>query len=99
MILPRNLDKIILLCIKEMYLNCIEPLDLSDKTFIEVIDVINQLSRNTNTVIKQSDYDSIYNKWINSADMNLLQRDTFYIQTTRFSPKIVPNDFIIPVNN
>ena len=96
MILPRNLDKIILLCIKEMYLNCIEPLDLSDKTFIEVIDVIKNVPENT--VIKQSDYNSIYKKWIDSDDMNLKQRDTFYINITRFSPKIVSNDFIISVN-
>jgi len=97
MILPRNLDKLILLCIKEMYLNCIEPLDLSDKTFIEVIDTIKSVK--SHCLIKESDYISIYNKWINSDDMNLLQRDTFYVQTTRFSPKIVPNDFIIPVSN
>jgi len=96
MILPRNLDKIILLCIKEMYLNCIEPLDLSDKTFIEVIDAVKNVPENT--VIKQRDYDRIYFEYIESTDMNLKQRDTFYINITRFSPKIVSNDFIIPVN-
>ena len=96
MILPRNLDKIILLCIKEMYLNCIEPLDLSDKTFIEVIDAIKNVPENT--IIKQRDYDRIYFEYIESADMNLKQRDIFYINITRFSPKIVPNDFIISVN-
>ena len=97
MILPRNLDKLILLCIKELYLNCIEPLDLSDKTFIEVIDAIRNVSENT--VIKQNDYDRIYSEYINSENMKLSQRDTFYINITRYSPKICPNDFTIPVSN
>ena len=97
MILPRNLDKLILLCIKELYSNCIEPLDLSDKTFIEVIDAVRNVPENT--VIKQSDYDSIYKKWINSYYLNLKQRDIFYVNINRFSPKIVPNDFTIPVSN
>ena len=97
MILPRNLDKLILLCIKELYLNCIEPLDLSDKTFIEIIDAVRNVPENT--VIKQSDYDSIYKKWIDSDDMNLKQRDIFYIQIERFKPKTVSDDFTIPVSN
>lgn len=97
MILPRNLDKLILLCIKELYMNCIEPLDLSDKTFIEVIDAVRNVP--DNTFIKQSDYDSIYKKWIDSDDMTLKQRDTFYIQIERFKPKTVSNDFTIPVSN
>jgi hypothetical protein len=78
-------------------MNCIEPLDLSDKTFIEVIDAVRRAGEFN--VIKQSDYDSIYEKWIDSDDMNLLQRDTFYINISRYSPKIVPNDFTIPVSN
>ena len=97
MILPRNLDKLILLCIKELYMNCVEPLDLSDKTFIEVIDAIRNVPENT--VIKRNDYDRIYFEYINSEDMKLLQRDTFYINITRYSPKIVANDFTIPVSN
>ena len=97
MILRTKLDKVILLCIKELYMNCIEPLDLSDRTFIEVIDTT---SKGDNKFqITQSNFDSIYNKWINSEDMKLLQRDTFYTNIERFKPTIVPNDFTIPVSN
>ena len=97
MILKTKLDKIILLCIKELYLNCIESLDLSDKTFIEVIDALNNNRMNFN--ITKSNFDSIYNKWINSDSMNLLQRDTFYVNIERFKPTIVLDDFTIPVSN
>ena len=78
-------------------MNCIEPLDLSDKTFIEVIDAIRNVPENT--VIRQNDYDRIYFEYIESPDMNLKQRDIFYINITRFSPKTVPNDFTIPISN
>ena len=97
MILPNKLDKIILLCVKELFLNCIEPVDLSEKTFLEVIDYKNSITNNC--YIKKSDYNSIYSKWINSDEMNLLQRDTFYININRYSPKTVKDDFILPIND
>ena len=97
MILPNKLDKIILLCVKELFLNCIEPVNLSEKTFLEVIDYKNSVLNNC--CIRNSDYNSIYSKWIDSDEMNLLQRDTFYININRYSPKIVSDDFILPTSN
>ena len=97
MILPNKLDKIILLCVKELFLNCIEPVDLSEKTFLEVIDYKNSVRNNC--CIRKSDYECIYNKWIDSDEMNLLQRDTFYITVNKYSPKIVKDDFIPSSND
>ncbi len=97
MILRSKLDKIILLCIKELYMNCIEPLDLSEMTFIEVIDTLNKGGNNFQ--ITKSNFDSIYDKWISSEDMKLLQRDTFYTTISSYKPQIVSDDFIPESND
>jgi len=97
MILPNKLDRIILLCVKELFLNCIEPVDLSEKTFLEVIDYKNSIRNNC--YIRKSDYNSVYSKWIDSEEMNLLQRDTFYITVSKYSPNICSDDFIPSSND
>jgi len=97
MILRSKLDKIILLCIKELYMNCIQPLDLSEMTFIEVIETLNKGGNNFQ--ITKSNFDSIYDKWINSEDMKLLQKDTFYTTISSYKPSIVSDDFIPESND
>lgn len=97
MILHKNLDRLILLCLKELYMNCIIPLDLSEMTFIEVID---KISNNTiKNYIRQSDYDTIYSKYISLENLSLKQQSTFIINISRYSPKLVANDFDISDNS